>query len=302
MEWAYTRYMQGLYKIKTVAQLSGYPTELLRAWERRYCLLQPVRTATGHRLYTQDDLTVLERIREMLGSGRTIGEVAILGRRGLLNPSDRAEPTGEAQLRQWREAAVHCALQLDSGGLERLVDQAFARVDPDRVIEQMILPSSADLGGLWHVGRASVASEHLMTAIYARRLEGMIEAELRHARPQPLVLVSCLAGEQHELGARLVTYYLSRQGIAPIYAAPGMPVEDLERVCDLRHPDHLLLSVSRATLLEENLAALGSLARRLQGQTRLHLGGLGVAGFEPRLREAGIDCWQPGRPLRELRL
>lgn len=75
---------QGQYRAKTLAAAAGISANLLRAWERRYPLFEPERRPGGQRLYTEKDLRVLRRIRELLDSGLSIGEAAALGREGLL--------------------------------------------------------------------------------------------------------------------------------------------------------------------------------------------------------------------------
>ena len=85
-----------MYKMGTIAELSGFSPELLRAWERRHALLEPERTEGGHRLYTDDDLRVLRRVKSLLDQGRSIGEVAQRGRAALLaeSPLASAMPDG----------------------------------------------------------------------------------------------------------------------------------------------------------------------------------------------------------------
>ena len=76
---------RGLNYTKTICSLTGFNPTLLRAWEHRYGFLEPIRQPSGHRLYTEDDLTVLEAVRVLIDSGQTVGEAAALGRRALLN-------------------------------------------------------------------------------------------------------------------------------------------------------------------------------------------------------------------------
>jgi DNA-binding transcriptional MerR regulator len=75
---------RGKYKIKTVAELTGFSPTRLRAWERRYDFLQPGRNQSPHRLYTESDLQLLLSIKRLLDRGQSIGEVAALGRAQLL--------------------------------------------------------------------------------------------------------------------------------------------------------------------------------------------------------------------------
>ena len=88
----------GQYRAKTLASAAGISTTLLRAWERRYDIFEPERRPGGHRLYTEDDLSVLRRLRELTASGLAIGEAVALGRKVLLEPRqprpERAKPLG----------------------------------------------------------------------------------------------------------------------------------------------------------------------------------------------------------------
>src|SRR3954466_5467805 len=89
---------RGLHKIGSVCKLTGFSPPLLRAWESRHGLLGPKRGRGGQRLYSDDDLRVLLRVRELIGEGRSIGEIAAAGRRGL--PAEtcpaRVAPTAPA--------------------------------------------------------------------------------------------------------------------------------------------------------------------------------------------------------------
>jgi len=84
------------YKSRALTQLTGVSAELLRAWERRFGLLDPERTEGGHRLYTEDDLAVLGYIRSQLDAGRAIGGLAAEGRAALLAAA-RETATGATQ-------------------------------------------------------------------------------------------------------------------------------------------------------------------------------------------------------------
>ena len=66
------------YRIGRLAELSGFPGTLLRAWERRYDLLHPQRLENGYRLYTDEDLALLHRVRGLLDEGRSIGDIVRL--------------------------------------------------------------------------------------------------------------------------------------------------------------------------------------------------------------------------------
>ncbi len=89
--------MNGPYKIGTLSRLTGFSPILLRAWERRFTLLVPERGEGGQRLYTDDDLAVLRRVRGLMDDGRSIGEIARAGRKALLHARRRPRPPDAAR-------------------------------------------------------------------------------------------------------------------------------------------------------------------------------------------------------------
>src|SRR4051794_5492095 len=81
------------YRIKRVAKITGINPATLRAWERRYNLIAPGRTDSGYRLYSDDDVAMLSRIKQFTSEGLTIGEAIARVRRTLTPlPPDPQEP------------------------------------------------------------------------------------------------------------------------------------------------------------------------------------------------------------------
>ncbi len=283
--------MRGRYKIKTIADLAGFSPTLLRAWERRYEILEPERTESGHRLYTDDDLRVLREIKRRLGTGRTIGEVVAVGRPGLLGSR---EPVSLDTLNR---QLIQAALEFDEVTLQRLLDQAFASFSAATVLDQVLETTCHHMGHLWASGEATVAHEHLLSSVLGRRLQRLLD----FAGPVPgrPVLCACLPDEQHEMGIMVVTYRLRCLGVGAMCLGRGLPVSDLAAACKASNPTHVFLSVSRTGVLDEHLAKLGELAR--SQRMRIVLGGRAVSDEEaPRIRAHGLEPWLGGRPLDDL--
>ena len=62
------------YRIKTVAEMTGIPRNTLLAWERRHGLLSPERLENGYRLYSDEDVAILRRVKAAISSGMAISE------------------------------------------------------------------------------------------------------------------------------------------------------------------------------------------------------------------------------------
>lgn len=299
--------LRDLYKIKTIASLTGFNPTLLRAWERRYGLLVPTRTATGHRLYTADDLRVLRRVRNLLDQGRSIGEIVAQGRSRLLSqgalptpgPSQHALPLFP-MLESLREEILQAALCLDDASIQRCLDLAFGSMSGALVLEHLVVPLAQEIGQLWARQVASVAAEHLLTQCLVRRLQRMIDCENRSAQ-RPLALCAGLPDEYHELGLHLVTYHLLQLGMRVLYLGPAVPFEDLRMAVQIRRPQWIMLSVTRASLLEVHKAGLIQFAQSLPPETQLILGGRAIHGEEQsELKRYGMTLWPPEISLSQL--
>lgn len=80
------------FKTGTVARRLGMTAPLLRIWEQRYALVEPQRGPGGQRLYTEEDVTLLEAVRVLVQGGHTIGELATWSRRDVLRAAHDAAP------------------------------------------------------------------------------------------------------------------------------------------------------------------------------------------------------------------
>lgn len=291
----------GSFKMATIAERTGFSPELLRAWERRHGLLEPDRTLGGHRLYTEDDLAVLRRVRELLDQGRTIGEIAAMGRPALLSAARRgaapAEPRDPAPaLDRLRGQLVTGAAELDARGVERALDEAFALATPVSVLEQVLEPALTEIGELWASGRVTVAGEHLVSAKVAARLSQLITVATPGDAGAEVAVVACLPGEQHEIGAMFAAYALARRGLRVAWLGGSLPLEDLEGACRRLQPAVLCLSVARADVLAAHEPQLIAMARRL-ARPRILLGGQGVGEEHRRLTAAGVELVPPGTKI-----
>jgi len=304
---------RGSYKMRTVSRMTGFPPVLLRAWESRHGILRPGRGEGGHRLYTDEDLLVLRRVRELRTEGRSIGEIALLGRSRLLaearsgggpSPPATAIPPGAASMPgrdgdRWRREIVRAAGALDGSAIEAVLDEAFSILPSRQVVPGLIEPAAREIGDLWARGKLGVAAEHLATGIFQRRLMGLV-ARRRERGQGGSVLCACFPGEDHGLPALLVAFHLADLGVPARFLGAGLPFADLEEAIDLVSPRAVCLSVTREPVFELNRSAFLDLVRRKGDRVRFIAGGQGVTGEVGDLTAAGVVVWPPGRPVWEM--
>jgi DNA-binding transcriptional MerR regulator len=281
-----------LYKIKTIASLSGFNPTLLRAWERRYGLLEPLRTSTGHRLYTREDLKVLQRVRQLLDQGRSIGEVVAQGRAYLLTPVSTPLPSGARypELERLQQEALESARQLDQSNLDKILERAFASLSPLRALDHFVVPLLSQL----RQGDLNAAARALAAGSLQRRLHRAVEADT-WSQAGELTLVCGLPDDFEALECLVLAYALKLSGRRVIYLGPALPFDDLVRALPLRQPQLLAISASCPKLLHQHLASLKSLTQALP--LRLLLAGSGTRQCQAW---PGLHLWCPPQSWQQL--
>jgi DNA-binding transcriptional MerR regulator len=138
---------RGCHKIATVSRLTGFSPELLRAWESRHRLLAPVRGGGGQRLYSDEDVLLLLGVRSLLERGGSIGEVAALGRRQLLEAGKQAQAQPAVNGAEAATAGVAVAAgererERDGTRALALAAEAVARLStrlaPESLLDQIV--------------------------------------------------------------------------------------------------------------------------------------------------------------------
>lgn len=286
--------------------MTGFSPAALRVWETRHALLRPQRSSGGQRLYTDEDLQLLQRVRSLIDQGRSIGEVALLGREQLLHNSDlpdlRHVPPVDPELEDDRLATlqnglVRAAVDLDAQALEHLLDEAFSSLSAPMAIHGVIEPAAYQIGEAWAAGRCSVAGEHIASLAFRRRLHGLMESSRLTATAAPRALCACLPDEQHDLGLLVVAYHLGRLGCSVLCLGAAVPTPCLEAAICRLAPAIVLLSVTRPELLDACRPQLLALVEKRSSTTRFILGGQGT---NEERTEVGVHIWPASRSLAEL--
>lgn len=232
-----------LYPIRTVSRLTGVNSITLRAWERRYGLIKPVRTPKGHRLYSQADIDLIQQVLELLDKGISIGQV-----KGYLH-GQAAKITDEKSEDPWsshQQRMINAVVRFDANALDQAYNEALSLYPIDLVTKHLILPLLITLGRRWAENEGSIAEEHFFGAYLRNKLGARFH---HHPGTQngPLIVAACLPGEQHEIGLMLFCLSALNQGYRLIYLGADTPYGELVTPVQRSHADALLLSGSVET-------------------------------------------------------
>jgi DNA-binding transcriptional MerR regulator len=253
-------------RIGELSKRSGVSPELLRAWERRYGLLEPIRTAGGLRLYSLDDLARVRLMQQHLASGLAAAEAAAHVTAGGPAP-EAVTPAFSAETAR---ADLAAALErFDDAEAQAVIDRVLAATTVDALLVDVLLPYLRELGGRWESGKASVGQEHFASSLIRGRMLGLARGWGRGFGP--IALLACLPGEQHELGLLAFGLALRGRGWRIAYLGGDTPLAGIERA-SANAPDLIVLSaVSR-----KPIRSFAKQIRALADEHRVALGGAGA--------------------------
>jgi len=211
------------FPIRTVASLTGVNPITLRAWERRYGLVRPLRTSKGHRLYTHEQVERVRRTLALLERGVRIGQV-----RGLLD-REASPAAADPRSRPWLaylERVAAAVARFDQAELERVYDEALSIHSIEQVTQELLLPSLVRLGERWRRLPGAIAEEHFLTSYVRSKLGARLQHRARYATGARF-LAACAPGEPHELGLLLFALEAQDLGFQPVVTGADTPFEEL---------------------------------------------------------------------------
>ncbi len=213
---------EATYSVGAVSRLTGLSGHVLRAWERRYGAVEPLRTAKGTRRYRESDVARLQLLRGAVDAGHPIGSVAKLADAELRRRAAAPEAPETAPLRALLEAVV----RLDADEVERRLGLQLAALGPRRFITLVASPLMREVGDGWAAGRVEVAAEHMATSLLRNALGGVLRRRTASASAPPVVFATP-SGERHELGALIGAVIASEAGGNVVFLGPELPVEEI---------------------------------------------------------------------------
>lgn len=182
--------------------------------------------------------------------------------------------------------------------LRLLVDEGLLRGIPLQDIQlKVIQPAQYEIGRLWQENRISVAQEHLATAISQLALSHLYRHLPRDPSNGKVVMVSCVEGELHEVGARMASDFLEMAGFDVRFLGANVPTAHLVRMVREQTPDLLALSVSMTYHLPALRTALEQV-RAAAPRLPIAVGGLAFTWAPGLERELGASFH--GKDAREL--
>lgn len=282
---------QELFPIREVCRLTGVNPVTLRAWERRYGLIQPTRTDSGHRLYSLADIEAVRNILAWTERGVAVSKVgSILERSAATRAAGEGQrPTviqesANADRSEWQGQLRQAIGDFDSVRLEQLYGQIFSTYPLTTVFQDVLLPVWQE----WLLRQEEFGrtSEWLFLDAFLRS-RVLQRLQLGQTASAPVVLLAALPAQCRELELLVAGLLLGNDSLTVRVLPGGQPLEELTLVCEKVHPQALVL-YANAPPSGAQLRQLNRLALRLG--CPLAVAGEGAALAEDSLRGSPIAC------------
>ncbi|HEU4965794.1 MAG TPA: cobalamin-dependent protein [Bacilli bacterium] len=219
-----------MYNIKSVAKMLEMPAVTIRAWERRYNVVSPGRSESGHRLYTEQDIEDLRWLKvQTEEKGVSISQAVKMleirrGQQRELVPE--VNPKTEQRYEGMSRNLYAALVALDSEKANSLLDLGFSMFHYEEMFHEVLAPLLHRIGEAWERGEIGVGQEHFASHLISQRFYQFFRVFPVQAG-LPKVLALCPEGEHHQIGLMLFSLFLRRCGAEVVFLGANTPYEGL---------------------------------------------------------------------------
>jgi len=287
------------YAMKVVTRRTGLTSHAIRVWEKRYKAVEPERTDTNRRLYSEADIQRLIDLHRATQQGHSIGRIAQLADAELKAlvedevPTFSPVETRTAQVAaanfdenyNFVEACLEAIRAMDGPALEAELMRAEVAMGRKKLLTAVIAPVMQQIGELWSQGELRVAAEHLATSAI-RTFLGTMNATHRPPTGAPLMISTTPAGQWHEVGALLASLAAQSEGWRTLYLGPNLPAEEIAATALSHGARAVALSIAYPG---EEILINGELMKLSRGlpDTPLLIGGRASAHYASIIEQIG---------------
>lgn len=280
-----------MYSIKAITSLTGLTAETLRAWERRYDCITPVRNDTGRRSYTQGDLEKLKLLVNLTRNGHAISKIAHLDCEQLRQFETKTlDGNDNGQVNLFNQI-VEALQQYRIERCEQLLKRALLAYEPLEYARDILLPALHLVGQLWHEEQINIAQEHMFSSCVKRIVLSMVNNLHQPSKHNPSMLFATPSAEPHEFGILLGCLIAAAEQYTCYYIGADLPAFDIIDASRNLKPDVIVIGLVKAPpeiLTQIQLEELMTFAQTSDSQ--IWLAGPGAQHWFRQQAAAPVNC------------
>jgi MerR family transcriptional regulator, light-induced transcriptional regulator len=289
--------MEGIHPIGLVVQKTGLSAHVLRAWERRYGAIAPVRSDGNQRLYSDKDIQRLTLLAKAIKTGASISRISKLSEPELLRLVLPDEPKviransshieGINEQARIKDALKYIEMS-DSGNLRKELSSWLMSFGVIPVIERFVPSLMEEIGKNWSESTLRVHQEHMATEV-VRNFLGNILDDIHVPAGSRKVITGTPPGETHEIGALLCALAAETEGLDVTHLGSDVPFPEIIHLSYKLESRAIMLSIvfdSQDMFLVQGLRSLRDL---VSPETKIYIGGRSAGWYAERVSDVNIE-------------
>lgn len=280
------------YTVKAASQATGLTPDTLRAWERRYRAVVPLREGKGRRLYTQEQVARLGLLSRATRLGHPIRLMATLGNEELQSLVDEQQKRENGSIAENRSKLVEELIKdienHDRFQFEQKLNRYAAVLPLGELIFGVMLPLLRKVGDCWHAGELTVGQEHLVSTSMRNLLGGLMRI-FPASETAPVMTFATLSGERHEFGVLVCALLAASRGYSCNYLGADTPPEDVAAIARATGSRVVCVSVTQSKDTADAAASIELLIRELNGRAEVWFGGEGAEALRGKAGSEGAQ-------------
>jgi MerR family transcriptional regulator, light-induced transcriptional regulator len=234
--------LMGQYSIKELEKLSGIKAHTIRIWEKRHHIVEPQRTDTNIRYYSDEDLKKIINVSLLNNHGIKISRIADMSADEIHKKIlELSEQKAEADI--FIDQLIVAMMDMDEVQFEEVISKLSDRFGFEKTITGTVYPFLEKIGVLWQTGNITPAHEHFITNLIRQKIISAIAALRIPPKTAPRALLFLPEGELHELGLLFYHYLVRQKGFYTFYLGQSVPYNDLKEIYAIHRPAIMVTSL-----------------------------------------------------------
>jgi DNA-binding transcriptional MerR regulator len=231
----------GQYSIKELERLSGIKAHTIRIWEKRHNIIQPQRTQTNIRFYSDEDLKKIINVSVLNTHGHKISKIAEMSSEEI-NRTILEMNESKKDASVYIDQLVVAMVDMDEEHFEKTLATVIHLMGFEQCVTQILYPFLEKIGVLWQVKKINPAQEHFISNLIRQKLIASIAALPLQNKKSKKIMLFLPEGDLHEIGLLFYHYIARKKGFKTYYLGQSVPHEDLKSVYEVHQPQILIAS------------------------------------------------------------
>lgn len=269
------------YSIKDLEKITGIKAHTIRIWEKRYGIVEPSRTQTNIRYYSDEDLRHLMNVAILNKYGYKISNIQSMSSEEIVSSVldlTNQDLDNDHQV----DNLVMAMIELDEQRFDKIISSAIIKHGFDYTFEELLHKFLEKIGILWQIGNVNPAQEHFISQLIRQKLILAIDGQNDYLAGRKTFLLFLPENEYHEIALLYMHYKLRKAGHLVIYLGQNVPLINLRNIFDVHQIDYLITSLT-SNLNEEEIQAFFSEMKQLYPEQKVLIGGNSVKNFTDSL-------------------